>query len=535
VDPGRQFERRTVKAFVGDSVVDVAKRYGVDIHAACGQRLQCATCHVILEDNLYNQLPPPGVREKDMLETAYTLTSTSRLGCQVCLTAAMDGAVFKLPAPDAKGLVRLTPESPRPRVTTASWSPTPAVAPSMASRARAAGMSRPISQSLRPEEPRGQIFDDGSTSLAWERLYREQRDRAAHLEQQLNEFRAKVHGGGAQKQTKSNGGRTSKTTSAATDSGATDEDDDQLQKLKDELEATIVRSKSQAIRFDEVVGLADAKRVLRESVLWPALGPPELFRGIRGRCRGVLLYGPPGCGKTMLAQAAAAELCVGSCEAATFFHVRPSDVMSKFYGESQKRIAALEELVGEHSPAIVFFDEVDTLLGKRDGGAGVAEHHKGVTNALLSWMDGFDRGTHRVFFIGATNRADSIDEAALRRFGDLVEVGLPNHEQRQDLLTHLVKQANSEGHKAEMKDADLADVASRSDGMSGDDVARLVQQAFLEVIRELPGGVHPGLKLEDVPPVVMSHFDTALRHRVRSSKEIYQSLQKPRKPRDVAI
>merc|ERR1719410_1136500 len=226
----------------------------------------------------------------------------------------------------------------------------------------------------------------------------------------------------------------------------------------------------------------------------------------------------------MVARAAAAELCSGASSsaddaagAATFFHVRPADVMSKFYGDSQRRVLALEELAKEHSPAIVFLDEVDTLLGKRDGGQGVAEHHKGVTNALLTWMDGFDQSADRVFFIGATNRADAIDEAALRRFGDLVEVGLPDEEQRRDLLQSLLDGAIRDGHRADVSAAELADIAGRTSGMSGDDITRLVQQSFLEVLRELPGGVHRGLTLDQVPPVTAMHLETSLVHRVKSS------------------
>eukprot|EP00438_Fugacium_kawagutii_P026079 Skav226870 [mRNA] locus=scaffold1187:134418:145239:+ [translate_table: standard] len=113
--------------------------------------------------------------------------------------------------------------------------------------------------------------------------------------------------------------------------------------------------------------------------------------------------------------------------------IRPGDVMSKFYGESQRRVQALEEVVREHAPAVVFLDEVDSLLGSRDGG-GVAEHHRSTTNALLAWMDGFGTGDERIFFLGATNRAEAIDEAALRRFGEAVEA-------RVALVQHLLHKA----------------------------------------------------------------------------------------------
>merc|ERR1711972_3034 len=140
-------------------------------------------------------------------------------------------------------------------------------------------------------------------------------------------------------------------------------------------------------------------------------------------------------------------------------------------------------------------------------------------------MDGFDGGGERVFFIGATNRAEAIDEAALRRFGDAVEVGLPDEAQRRELLESLMASAARDGHLATVSADELADIASRSEGMSGDDVARLAQQAFLQVLRQIPGGVHRGLTLDMVPPVTADHFETALRGRVKASGAVYKSFQ----------
>lgn len=155
------------------------------------------------------------------------------------------------------------------------------------------------------------------------------------------------------------------------------------------------------------------------------------------------MYGPSGCGKTMLARAAAVELR----EHAAFFHVRAGDVLSKFYGEPQRRILALEELVRE------------------------AGHHQATTNAMLAWMDGMGTGSERVFFLGATNRPEAIDEAALRRFGDAVEVGLPCAEARSALLRRLaVVKAGADGHRAELADSDLDNLAARTEGFSLADV-----------------------------------------------------------------
>jgi SpoVK/Ycf46/Vps4 family AAA+-type ATPase len=230
----------------------------------------------------------------------------------------------------------------------------------------------------------------------------------------------------------------------------------------------------------------------------------------------------------MLARAAAAELG----DRAAFFHVRPGDVMSKFYGESQRRVQALEELVQEAAPSVVFLDEVDSLVGSRDAN-GVAEHHRATTNALLAWMDGFGTGDERVFFLGATNRPEAIDEAALRRFGEAAEVEAPCVEARKDLLRHLVfETAAADGHRAEVADEELQAIAEKTEGFSLADVDRLVRRTFLSVLRELPGtGVRAGLRPADVPPVTSAHFDAALAETNGSTSALREMLKKRAKTR----
>jgi len=340
---------------------------------------------------------------------------------------------------------------------------------------------------------------------ALERDLEDQRSLTAALESELRKVREK----GEMKSKKEKETKSKKSTNSnSEDSSDADEDESGLAKVKAELKHTLVEvnGMGRQVGFGDVIGLELAKRTLNEALVWPAVACPSLFTGVRGTPKGVLLYGPPGCGKTMLARAAAVELG----EKVSFFHVRPGDVMSKFYGESQRRVQALEELVREHSPAVVFLDEVDTLLGSRDG-AQVAEHHRGVTNAMLEWMDGFGTGNERVFFLGATNRAEAIDEAALRRFGEAAEVGKPCEDSRMALLSHLVfNKAAEEGHSAKLNEADLALVAKQTEGYSLADVDRLVKRAFLQVLRDMPGGVKPGMKPADVPPVTTKHFEAAI-------------------------
>lgn len=487
--------RYSVRAKVGSTLVDVAKEVGLDIPAACGLKL------VVLA---YRPLWHANSAMDDMLNSAFTLTPTSRLGCQVRLTREMDGIECTLPDHGARSSVRKmegTPkvplDMPRPRITK-QWTAVPAVP---------LPHSRSIIKATGPLNPEAE-----GSSLEKIRL-ESQANLIEGLESELRQLRAKYgddgRGSNAIEKVKEAAKK------AKGEKQTEGEDKDDLEKLKAELQRTRVdfSKMRRRVGFEDVIGLDAAKRALREAVIWPAVADASLFSGIRSSPGGLLLYGPPGCGKTMIARAAASELS----EQAAFFHVRPADVMSKFYGDSQQRILALEELVAEASPAVVFFDEVDSLLGGRDG-SNVAEHHRSTTNALLAWMDGFGAGSEQVFFLGATNRAEAIDEAALRRFGEAVEVEAPCHEARLALLRHLcTDKAAADGHLVEMSVEDLNTVAERTDGYSLADVDRLVRRAFLHVMRELPDGIRPGLLPSDVPPVRLQHFDSALQESTGTS------------------
>jgi len=267
-----------------------------------------------------------------------------------------------------------------------------------------------------------------------------------------------------------------------------------LDKLRPELEALRV-TKPANVQLEDVIGLEDAKQLIHESVLWPLLNA-NIFTGLRAAPRGVLLHGPPGCGKTLLAKALARE---ASTAGAAFFNIPPGALMGKFYGESQQRVAALATIVSEHSPAVVFFDEVDSLLGQRDDG-NVAEHHRATTNAMLQWMDGFESDP-KVFFLGATNLQSRIDPAARRRFHLAVEVPLPTSEQREALLRMLLRQASAEGHGHSFQEADVVRAAGQSEGVSLDSLAKALKQAFLAPLREVPRGQMASVTLAALRPV----------------------------------
>ncbi|WP_324759754.1 proteasome-activating nucleotidase Pan2 [Haloarcula montana] len=228
------------------------------------------------------------------------------------------------------------------------------------------------------------------------------------------------------------------------------------------------------VSYDDIGGLEEQIREVREAVEEPLINA-EQFReiGIEPPS-GVLLHGPPGTGKTMLAKAVANETD------ATFIKMAGSELVRKFIGEGARLVRDLFELASERQPAIIFIDEIDAIAAKRTESktSGDAEVQRTMMQ-LLSEMDGFDdRGEIRI--IAATNRFDMLDRAILRpgRFDRLIEVPNPNHEGRERIL---------EIHTEEMSLADSVDLgafAQETDGLSGAELASLATEAGMFAIRD---------------------------------------------------
>jgi transitional endoplasmic reticulum ATPase len=243
------------------------------------------------------------------------------------------------------------------------------------------------------------------------------------------------------------------------------------------------------VRWEDVGGIDAAVRTLRDGIELP-LRHPEGFRrlGIRA-ARGFLLFGPPGTGKTLLAKAVAHEA------EANFIAAKASDLLSKWYGESERQISRLFARARQVSPAVIFLDEVDALAPQRGGSPGDSAASERVVNTLLAELDGLEELT-RVVVIGATNRPTLLDSALLRpgRFDELVYVPVPNRAGRRKILGL---------HTARMplaSDVDLDAVAERTGGFTGADLEGLVRRAGLYAFRESV----------DVSAVPMSCFETAL-------------------------
>jgi transitional endoplasmic reticulum ATPase len=243
------------------------------------------------------------------------------------------------------------------------------------------------------------------------------------------------------------------------------------------------------VRWDDVGGLDAARDRLKEGVELP-LKHPEAFRrlGIRP-AKGFLLYGPPGTGKTLLAKAAAREA------EANFIATKSSDLLSKWYGESEQQIARLFNRARQVAPTIIFFDELDSLVPMRGGGLGEPQVTERVVNTILSEMDGLEE-LQNVVVIGATNRPNLIDPALLRpgRFDELIYVGTPDTAGRRRILAIHTR------HMPLADDVDLEWLAQHTERFTGADLEDLVRRAGLTALRR-------GL---DTGKVSMEDFRTAL-------------------------
>ncbi len=244
------------------------------------------------------------------------------------------------------------------------------------------------------------------------------------------------------------------------------------------------------VRWDDVGGLREAKQEMREAVEWP-LKYPKVFEkmGIRPP-RGILLFGPPGTGKTLLAKAAATE------SGANFIAVRGPEILSKWVGESEKAIRVIFRRARQVAPAIVFFDEIDSIAparGFRHDTSGVTDR---IVNQLLTEMDGIIPLSN-VVVIGATNRPDILDPALLRpgRFDRLIYVPPPDKEARKEIFKiHTRNMPLAE-------DVDLDKLAEITEGYTGADIEAVCREAAMIALRE---------KFE-VRPISMKHFEEALK------------------------
>ncbi len=245
------------------------------------------------------------------------------------------------------------------------------------------------------------------------------------------------------------------------------------------------------VSYDDIGGLGDAVRKIREMVELP-LRHPELFKRLGVEApKGVLLHGPPGTGKTMLAKAVAGET------SSNFITIGGPEIVSKFYGESEGKLREIFKEAEENAPSIIFIDEIDSIAPKREEVTG--EEERRIVAQLLSLMDGLNsRG--KVVVIGATNRPNSIDEALRRpgRFDREIEIGIPDRNGRFEIL-----QIHTRGMPL-YEDVDLDWLADKTHGYSGADISALTKEAAMAALRRVLPDVD--LEAEEIPREVLNRI-----------------------------
>nr|ATB19858.1 putative ATCCP1 [Juniperus scopulorum] len=258
------------------------------------------------------------------------------------------------------------------------------------------------------------------------------------------------------------------------------------------------------VQWDSIKGLENAKRLLKEAVVMP-IKYPKYFTGLLSPWKGILLFGPPGTGKTMLAKAVATE-----CKT-TFFNISASSIVSKWRGDSEKLVKVLFEVARHHAPSTIFLDEIDAIISQRGEGRSEHEASRRLKTELLIQMDGLTQTNDLVFVLAATNLPWELDAAMLRRLEKRILVPLPDLEARRSMFKELLPLQPDHELPYDF-------MVESTEGYSGSDIRLVCKEAAMRPLRRLmvkleeSNATHlPEEELPSVGPVTCDDVTVALK------------------------
>lgn len=271
------------------------------------------------------------------------------------------------------------------------------------------------------------------------------------------------------------------------------------------------------VRWDTIKGLENAKRLLKEAVVMP-IKYPQYFTGLLSPWKGILLFGPPGTGKTMLAKAVATE-----CKT-TFFNISASSIVSKWRGDSEKLVRVLFELARHHAPSTIFLDEIDAIISQRGEGRSEHEASRRLKTELLIQMDGLMQTNDLVFVLAATNLPWELDGAMLRRLEKRILVPLPEKEARRAIFEDLLR-------PQEGVELPYNSMAEATEGYSGSDIRIVCKEAAMRPLRRLMSilevnGRETDEVLPEMGPVTRDDTEVALKTTRPSAHLLAERYQK---------